>query len=100
MTKWHLAWAAATRALSAAERNYPMSKVRGRSREDPMSEGQLPRGVTPCPRSGAVAGRSYPTSEARGSGWEEQPHVQGPVAARAPEGLEELFHIQGQAGRW
>ena len=44
---------------------------------------------TPCPRSGSVAGRSYPTSkarevagrrypmpEARGSGWEELPDVQ------------------------
>ena len=93
MTKWHLAWAAATSALSAAERNYPMSEVGGRSREDPMSEGRLPRGVTPCPRSGAAAGRSYPTSEARGSGWEEQPHVQGVVAAWVQEGLEDLFHV-------
>ena len=30
----------------------------------------------------------------------EQPHVQGVVAARAQEGLEEPFHIQGQEGRW
>ena len=30
----------------------------------------------------------------------EQPHVQGAVAARAQEGLEELLHIQGQEGRW
>ena len=39
----------------AAERSYPTSEVRGRSREDPMAEGWRPRGVTPCPRSGAVA---------------------------------------------
>ena len=38
-------------------------------------------------------------SEARGGGWEEQPHVQGAVAAWAQEGLEELFHVQGQE-RW
>ena len=25
-----------------------------------------------------------------------QPHVQGAVAARAQEGLEELLHVQGQ----
>ena len=36
-----------------------------------------------------------PTPEARGDGQVEQPRVQGAVAARAPEGLEELFHIQG-----
>ena len=37
--------------------------------------------------------------EARGSSsGEEQPHVQGEVAVRAQEGLEELFHIQSQEG--
>ena len=41
---------------------------------------------------------SYPTLEARGSGREKQPHVQGVVAARAQEGLEELFHVQVQEG--
>ena len=34
--------------------------------------------------------------EARGGGQEERPHFQRVVAARAPEGLEELFHVQGQ----
>ena len=59
-----------------------MSEVRGRSREDPMPEGQRPRGVTPRPRSGAAAEsarlqqhrtteKSYPVSEARGGGWED-----------------------------
>ena len=38
-------------------------------------------------------------SEARGGGWEELPHVQGAVAARAHDGLEELFHVQGQEGQ-
>ena len=41
-------------ALSAAERSYPTSEVRGRSQEDLMTEGQRPIGVTPIPRSGAV----------------------------------------------
>ena len=57
------------------------------------------RGVTPRPRPGQAAGRSYPTPETRagsqeelpmpevrGAGWEEQPHVQGVVAVRAQEG--------------
>ena len=64
----------------------------------------------------AVAKRSYPTSEVRGSrreelphapmpearggGREDQPHVQGAVAASAQEGLEELSHVEGQEGRW
>ena len=71
--------AAVTGALSAAERSYPTSEVRGRSRKDPMPEGWWPRGVTPRPRSGAVAesarlrrrrnGREeLPKSEVRGGG--------------------------------
>ena len=53
-----------------------------------------------------------PTPAARGGGWEEQPHaqgqgqwredqthVQGAVAARAQEGLEELSHVEGQEGQ-
>ena len=46
-----------------------------------------------------MAGRSNPKPEARGGGREEQPHVQGAVAVQAQEGLEELFHVQGQEGR-
>ena len=38
-------------------------------------------------------------SEVRGGGPEEQPDLQGAVAAGAQEGLEELFHVQGQKGR-
>ena len=118
-----ISFPAATSALSVAVRSYPMSEVRGRSREDPMPEGRRPRGATPRPRlgqqprvpgcdcagmaeksyssrrSGAAARRSYPTPEARGRGREDQPHVQGAVAARAQEGLEELSHIEGQKGR-
>ena len=107
--------AVATSILNAAERNYPMSKVRGRSREDPMHEERRPRGVTPHPRSGAAAERRYPANKVRGGGreelphaptpkarggdWEDQPHVQGAVATRAQEGLQELSHVVGQEGR-
>ena len=58
------------------------------------------------------AKRSYPTYEVRGSGWEcqtataqerprraTQAHVQGAVAVRVQEGLEELSHIEGQEGQ-
>ena len=41
---------------------------------------------------------SYPTPEARGSGQEELPQVQGVVAALAQEGQEELLLVQGQEG--
>ena len=43
-----------------------------------------------------AAGRSNPTPEARGSGWQEQPHV----AAWAQKGLEELSHTEGHEGWW
>ena len=38
--------------------------------------------------------------KARGGGREDQPHIQGAVAMRAQEGLEELSHVEGQEGRW
>ena len=77
-----------------------MSEVRGSGRECQAATAQeRPRGATPRPRPGAVAGRTYPTPEVRGRGREEQPHLQGAVAARGQEGLEELFHVQGQKGR-
>ena len=37
--------------------------------------------------------------KARGSSREDQPHVQGAVAARVQEGLEELPYVEGQEGR-
>ena len=46
-----------------------------------------------------MAEKSYPTSEVRGGGREEQPRVQGAVAAWAQEGLEELSHVEGQVGQ-
>ena len=42
--------------------------------------------------------RSYPHDEVRGGGQEEQPHVQGAVAAQVQEGLEELLHVQSSSG--
>ena len=44
------------------------------------------------------SGEKLPPPEASGGSQKEQPHVQGAVAAWAPEGLEELFHIQGWEG--
>ena len=41
----------------------------------------------------------YPTSDARGSGREDQPHAQRALAAWVQEGLEELSHVEGQEGR-
>ena len=41
-----------------------------------------------------------PAPEARGGGQKDQSHVQGAVAARVQEGLEELSHVEGQEGRW
>ena len=77
-----------------------MSEVRGRSREDSMLEGRRPRGATLQLRTEVVAENArLQQRRSRGGGWEEQPHIQGAVAASAPEGLEELFHVQGQQGQ-
>ena len=80
---------------SAAERSHPMSEVRGRSWEDPMPEGQRPRGATPRPRSGGAAKGRYPASEVRGCGWEEIPHAPKPEAKGG--GREEQPHDRGRA---
>ena len=88
----YLGQAAATGALSAAVRSYPMSEVRGGSREDPVPEGWRPRGVTPRPRSGAVAESAR--LRWRRNGREEGPHVRGQGRRR-----EELPCVQGQGRR-
>ena len=52
----------------APERSYPTSEVRGSGRDElPHAQGQgrQPTGNTPCPRSGAAAKRSNPTSKER-----------------------------------
>ena len=51
-----------TDALSAAKRSYPTSEVRGRSQEDPIPEGQRPRGVT-----GKNSQEELPQSKVRGN---------------------------------
>ena len=45
-----------------------------------MPKGPQPRGVTPRPRSGAVAERRYPASKVRGGSREELPHAPTPEA--------------------
>ena len=93
----------------------PRSGERPRRATPCLRSGAVTKGVTPHSRSGAVAGRSYslplsprpravakrsnPMPEARGGGREDQPHIQGAVAARVQEGLEELSHVEGQKGR-
>ena len=72
-------------------RSYPASEVRGSGQEE------LPH--APMPETRGRGREEQPTPEARGGGREDQPHVQGAVAVRAQEGLEELSHIEGQEGR-
>ena len=112
--------------FAPAKRSYPTSKVRGSGREyqtataqewlrgatlRPRSGGR-PRGDTQHPRSGAVAGRHYPTPPRPRPGAEAGRSNPGPrpgAATRgvtrsrgcaAQEGLEELSHIEGQEGWW
>ena len=70
-------------------------KVRmGGGEEIPLLQGKEQR-----LRFAGAAVKIYPTPEVRGCGLEEQPHVQGVVAAQVQEGQEELLHIQGKEGR-
>ena len=65
--------------------------------------------IYPGPKSGAAAERSYPVSEVsggqeetlrvQGQGWRPRGATQGAVAAKAQEGLEELYHIEVQEGQ-
>ena len=48
--------------------------------------------------AGGLFTNTAPTPEAKGSGREDQLHIQGAMAARAQEGREELLHVQGQEG--
>ena len=87
-----------------------------------MPEGRRPRGVTPRPRSGAVAEsarlrerrnggeelsksgvrgvaeRRYPANEVRGGGQEELPHALKPEVRVG--GREDQPHIQGAVAPW
>ena len=109
----------ASEVRGAAERRYPASEVRGSNeRSYPTSEvrgggwEEIPHAPSPrpgvagrrsyptplSPRPRAVAGRRNRTIEARGGGREDQPHIQGAMAVRAQERLEELSHVEGQEG--
>ena len=74
------------------ERRYPESEVRGSDERSYVVSKFRGRGREEIPHA--------PKPEARGGGGEEQPHVQGAVAARAQEGIEELSHAEGQERRW
>ena len=65
------------------------------------SQGRRLGGATHAskPEAKGGDGRSNRMPEARGGDQEDQPHVQGAMAARAQESLEELSHIEGQGGR-
>ena len=85
------AQAAVTGALSAAERSYPTSEVRGSSLDcQAVMAQERPRGATLHPRSGLVAERSYPASKVSGSR-EETPCVEV-----TGSGQEELPCVRGQ----
>ena len=79
------------RSGAGARKRYPMPQARGQGRRAGVA--------TPRLRPRAAAERSNPTLKARGSDPEDQPHVQGAVAGRVQEGLEELSHVEGQEGR-
>ena len=101
---------AATGTLSAAARGatpHPRSGAEAGRTPCPKGGGQeeLPhvRGHGQRPRvpdcnGTETAERSYPASEVRVGSREELPHLQGAVAAKAQEGLEELSHVEGQEG--
>ena len=90
---------AATCALSAAKKEIPYKRGQGQKPGGPHAQR-------------AAAKRSYPTSEVRGSGreeqahargqggsWEDQPQVQGAVTPWAQKGLQEPSDVEGQEGR-
>ena len=106
--------AAATGALKCLREELPHVRGQGQWPRVPGCNGAgTAKKSYPSPRSGAAAERSYPrpmpvaaarrsyrTSEARGGGREDQPHVQRAVAAWAQKGLEELSHVKDQEGQW
>ena len=87
-----------SRSGAAAGRSYPNSEVRGGSQECQAATSQKRRGDTAARGQGRRQGGATPMPKTTGGGWEEQPHVQGAVAARAQEGLEELYHVTVRRG--
>ena len=91
------------RSGATSERSYPTSEARGRAREEPPGVRSRGGGQEEPPSARGQGLRpegATPTPQVRGRGWEDQPHVQGAVAAWAQEGLEEPSHVEGQEGRW
>ena len=100
-------------SLSAAERSYPTSEVRGSGLECQAATAQeRPRGATLCPRSGAAAERSYPVSEvrggdpkeppelnARGSSWEEPPMPEARASGQEEQPEEQWLRRHRRAYR-
>ena len=73
--------------------SYPTSEVRGGGREE------LPHAPTLEAKGGGW--EEQPHAWGRGGGREDQPHIQGAVATRAQESLEELSHVEDQERqRW
>ena len=77
--------------LDMTERLHFLKGQTAKAQEPPRGATPRPRSgaaagsypMPPSPRPGAAAGRSNPTLKARGGGPEDQPHVQGAVAAGA-----------------
>ena len=74
----------------------PTSEVRGRSWEDPMPEGWRPKGVTPRPRSGAVAQSTR--LQRRRNSREELPCIRGRGGGRRPRGDTQRLRPGAAAG--
>lgn len=93
-------------STGTAEKSYPASEVRGSKERSYPTPPSLRPGAAggrsyhspPRPRPGAAARRRNPMPEARGSSREDQPHVQGAVAAWAQAGLEELSMLKVRKG--
>ena len=73
-----------------AKRSHPASEARGGGWEDPpqvqgqgwhLRPGAAAGRSNPTPEARAATWRSNPTPKARGGSQEEQPHIQGVVAA-------------------
>ena len=80
------------------QKELPLAQSQGQRLRVPGCVCTRPRGVTPRPRCGVAAEKSYHMPEVRGGGQEEQPHVQGAAAAWAKEDREKLLQVQGQEG--
>ena len=98
-------------ALSAAERSYPTSKVRGSGRRSyPASEASRGREETPRvrgqgrpgeatsgPRPGPVTLRSHPEPKAKGGTWEEPPMAKARACDQEEHPEERWLHRRRRA---